>query len=66
VIAPFRLAARKLARQSAVQPWNIVQRAIFFAIRRSASAALDVTGGRGWTLLGNRRQIPQTTRFDTV
>jgi hypothetical protein len=37
-----------------------------FAIRRSASAALDVTGGRGWTLLGNRRQIPQTTRFDNV
>jgi hypothetical protein len=66
VTAPFRLAARKLTRQSAVQPWNIVQRAIFFDSNRSASQALDVTGGRGCTLPGKRRQIPQTTRFNRV
>jgi hypothetical protein len=66
VIAPFRLAARKLARQSAVQPWNILQRAIFFDSNRSASHALDVTGGRGRTRMGKRRQIPHPARFNRV
>jgi hypothetical protein len=66
VTAPFCLAARKLARQSAEQPWNILQGAIFFDTRRSANHAVDVTGGRGCTLPGNRLQIPQTTRFNNV
>jgi hypothetical protein len=66
VTAPFCLAARKLARQSAVQPWNILHGAILSDIKRSANHAVDVTGGRGCALRGNRRQIPHTTRFANV